>query len=60
MVWKYLENPAVKFYLEKYAELGLNFEVEVYGSVSNNTKEIMLSLNLPIKFYETELGYSRC
>ena len=56
----HLENPFVKTYLEKHAELGLNFEVEVYGTVSDNTKEIMLSLGLPIKFFDSKLGYSRC
>lgn len=58
---KHLENPAVVEYLKKHGQTGWGqqFTVEVYGTVSQETKTIMKHTKLPIKFYKTYCGFSR-
>ena len=52
-------NPPVQEYLQKHAELGDGFSVEVYGTVGDDCLQLMESFGLPLKIFETKLGYSR-
>ena len=49
----------VQHYLQQHAELGDGFSVEVYGTVVDDCRSLMESLGLPLKIFETALGYSR-
>ena len=55
----HVSNPPVQDYLQKHAELGDGFSVEVYGTVGSECRELMESFGLPLKIYESQLGYSR-
>ena len=44
---------------EKHAELGDGFSIEVYGTVGDECRQLMESFGLPLKIFETKLGYSR-
>merc|ERR1712118_546559 len=55
----HVENPAVATYLGKHAELGESFTVEFYGTIDEETTKVADALGLPIKYYKTQLGYSR-
>ena len=55
----HLSNPPVGEYLQGHAELGDNFTVEVYGTVGDKCKDAMESTGLPLKIFESKLGYSR-
>ena len=54
-----MSNPPVQEYLQKHAELGDDFRVEVYGTVGDECRTLMQSFGLPLKIFETQLGYSR-
>ena len=54
----HLSNPVVGTYLEKHAELGESFSVEVYGTVGPDCLELMPRF-IPLKVYNSVLGYSR-
>ena len=55
----HVSNPPVQDYLQNHAELGDGFSVEVYGTVGSECRELMESFGLPLKIYESQLGYSR-
>ena len=55
----HVSNPPVQHYLQQHAELGDGFSVEVYGTVGDDCRSLMESLGLPLKIFETALGYSR-
>ena len=55
----HMNNPPVQTYLQKHAELGDGLSVEVYGSVGQECRALMESFGLPLKIFETQLGYSR-
>lgn len=55
----HVSNPPVQEYLQKHAELGDGFSIEVYGTVGDECKKLMESFGLPLKIYPTMLGYSR-
>ena len=55
----HLANPSIGEYLQGHAELGDDFTVEVYGTVGEKCKEAMRSTGLPLKIFESKLGYSR-
>ena len=55
----HVSNPPVQDYLKKHAELGDGFSIEVYGTVSDDCRKLMASFGLPLKIFETKLGYSR-
>ena len=55
----HVANPPVGEYLAQHAELGETFRVEVYGTVGAECREVMEGLGLPLKIFETKLGYSR-
>ena len=55
----HVSNPPVQEYLQKHAELGDGFSVEVYGTVGDDCRQLMESFGLPLKIFETKLGYSR-
>jgi autoinducer 2-degrading protein len=55
----HVSNPPVQEYLQKHAELADDFRVEVYGTVGDECRTLMESLGLPLKIFETQLGYSR-
>ena len=55
----HVSNPPVQQYLQKHAELGNGFSVEVYGTVGDDCRQLMESFGLPLKIFETKLGYSR-
>ena len=54
-----MNNLPVGEYLTKHAELGESFSVEIYGTVSDETREVMVGTGLPFKFFTTKFGYSR-
>ena len=39
--------------------MGDKFEVEVYGTLSVETKEAFSASGFPIKYFDTKFGYSR-
>ena len=55
----HVSNPPVQDYLKKHAEFGDGFSVEVYGTVGDECRKLMESFGLPLKIFETRLGYSR-
>ena len=55
----HVSNPPVQEYLQKHAELGDGFRIEVYGTVGDDCKKLMESFGLPLKIYPSKLGYSR-
>ena len=46
-------------YLQKHAELGDGFSIEVYGTVGAECRTLLESFGLPLKIFESRLGYSR-
>ena len=57
--FSHLANPPVVEYLQGHAEYGDNFTVEVYGTVGDKCKAAMEATGLPLKIFESKLGYSR-
>ena len=55
----HVSNPPVQEYLQKHAELGDGFSIEVYGTVGDSCRELMESFGLPLKIFASRLGYSR-
>ena len=55
----HVSNPPVQEYLQKHAELGDGFSIEVYGTVGDDCIKLMESFGLPLKIYPSKLGYSR-
>ena len=55
----HVSNPPVQDYLQKHAELGDGFSIEVYGTVGDDCRKLMQSFGLPLKIYASKLGYSR-
>ena len=55
----HVSNPPVQEYLQKHAELGDGFSIEVYGTVGDSCRELMESFGLPLKIFPSRLGYSR-
>ena len=55
----HVTNPPVQEYLQKHAELGDGFSVEVYGTAGSECQALMESFGLPLKIFKTKLGYSR-
>ena len=55
----HLENPPLQKFIEQHGEMGDNFSVEIYGTVSEKTKIICDALPFPVKYYDSVLGYSR-
>ena len=55
----HVSNPPVQEYLQKHAELGDGFSIEVYGTVGDSCRELMESFGLPLKIVPSRLGYSR-
>ena len=56
---KHLNNPPVLEYLAQHGELGGSASIEVFGTVGEECKELMMSLGLPVRIYESKCGYSR-
>ena len=52
-------NPPVQDYLKVHEELSEGFSIEVYGTLGPECRQLMESMELPLKIYETVLGYSR-
>ena len=55
----HVSNPPVQEYLQKHAELGDGFSIEVYGTVGDDCRKLMESFGLPLKIYQSKLGYRR-
>ena len=55
----HVSNAPVQEYLQKHAELGDGFSIEVYGTVGDECRKLMQSFGLPLKIFNTKLGYSR-
>ncbi len=55
----HLANPPVEDYLKGHAQLGDEFTVEVYGTVGDTCKAALKATGLPVKIFESKLGYSR-
>jgi len=55
----HLSNSDIGVYLEEHDRMGEKFTVEVYGTVGAECLELMKSTKLPLKVYNSVLGYSR-
>lgn len=56
----HINNPPVQSYVEKHAELGDGFEVEIYGKLEKETIQAVKELGIPFKhFVTTDVGYVR-
>ena len=55
----HVSNPPVQEYLQKHAELGDGFSIEVYGTVGDDCRKLMESFGLQLKIHESKLGNSR-
>ena len=55
----HVSNPPVQEYLQKHAELGDGFSIEVYGTIGDECRKLMESFGLPLTIYQTKLGYRR-
>ena len=55
----HLTNPPLVKFVEQHGEMGDDFSIEIYGTLSAETKKTMIESGFPVKFYETKLGYSR-
>ena len=55
----HLTNPPLVKFVEQHGEMGDKFEVEVYGTLSVETKEAFSASGFPIKYFDTKFGYSR-
>ena len=53
-------NPPVVEYVNKHAELGEGFTIEIYGNVSQNVLDAIDALNIPLKHFKTSrVGFVR-
>ena len=53
-------NPPVGEYVNKHAELGEGFTIEIYGNVSQNVLDAIDALNIPLKHFKTSrVGFVR-
>ena len=55
----HLKNPPLVKFVEQHGEMGDDFSIEVYGTLSKETKEAFSASGFPIKYYDTLFGYSR-
>jgi len=55
----HLANPPLVKFVGQHGELGDNFSIEVYGTLSDETKAAFSASGFPIKYFDTKLGYSR-
>ena len=55
----HLKNPPLVKFVEQHGEMGDDFSIEVYGTLSDATKEAFTASGFPIKYYDTKFGYSR-
>ena len=52
------DNPLIKEYVEKHAQLATHFSIEIYGNVSDEVIEKINSLGIPLKHFATTfVGY---
>lgn len=56
---KHLTNPPLVKFVEQHGEMGDDFSIEVYGTLSDETKEAFSATGFPIKYFDSQLGYSR-
>ena len=56
----HINNPPVQRYVEQHAELGDDFEIEIYGKLGKEAIEAVKSVGVPFKhFVTTDVGYVR-
>lgn len=55
----HLTNPPLQKFVEQHGELGSDFTVEIYGTLSDETKKVVDGLPFPVKYFTTKFGYSR-
>ena len=55
----HVSNPPIQDCLQHNAELRNKFSLEQYAAVGDDCRSLMESLGLPLKIFETALGYSR-
>merc|ERR1712110_1361382 len=55
----HLTNPPLTKFVEQHGEMGDDFSIEVYGTLSPATKEAFSAAGFPIKYFDTKFGYSR-
>ena len=56
----HVQNPSVQEYLDRHAELGDEFSIEIYGKVSEEVIGNINALGLPLKHFKTTaVGYIR-
>jgi quinol monooxygenase YgiN len=60
---KHLTSSPVSEYLGEHAKLAeegeIGFNVELFGTVSDETKEVIRGAKIPTTYFETRFGYSR-
>ena len=49
---EHVSNAPVQKYLQKHAELGDGFSIEVYGTVGDECRRLMESFDLPLKNFQ--------
>jgi autoinducer 2-degrading protein len=55
----HLANAPLLKFVEQHAEMGDGFEIEVYGTLSAETKHAFSASGFKIKYFDTKFGYSR-
>jgi quinol monooxygenase YgiN len=56
----HINNPPVQRYVERHAELGDGFKIEIYGKLGKEAIEAVKALGVPFKhFVTTDVGYVR-
>jgi autoinducer 2-degrading protein len=55
----HLNNPPLQKFVSQHMEMGDNFSIEVYGTLDDETKKAFSASGFDIKYFDTQLGYSR-
>ncbi len=55
----HVSSSPVQEYLQKHAELGDGFSIEVYGTIGEECRKLIEYFCLPLKIYPSKLWYSR-
>lgn len=55
----HLTNPPLVKFVEQHGEWGDGFNIEIYGTLAPETKEVVKATGFPVKFFDTTLGYTR-
>jgi len=59
LLLQHLTNPPLVKFVEQHGEMGDDFSIEVYGTLSDETKAAFSAAGFAIKYFDTRFGYSR-